>query len=39
MKKGNNSGRYPLKVRITCIILAALTVIGAASIAIYMLFI
>ena len=39
MKKENKGGRYPLKVRITCIVLAALTVIGAASIAIYMLFI
>ena len=38
MKKQKNNGRYPLKVRIMCITLAALTVLGTASILIYMLF-
>jgi len=38
MKNNKNNGRYPLKVRIMCITLAALTVIGTASILIYMLF-
>lgn len=38
MKKEKKGGRYPLKVRVMCITLAALTVIGAASILLYMLF-
>ena len=38
MKDNKKIGRYSLKVRVTCIVLAALTVIGAASIDLYMLF-
>lgn len=38
MKKDKKVGRYPMKVRVMCIVLAALTVLGAASILIYMLF-
>lgn len=38
MKKEKKGGRYPLRVRVMCIVLAALTVIGTASILIYMLF-
>ncbi len=38
MKNDKKNGRYPLRVRIMCITLAALTVIGTASILIYMLF-
>lgn len=34
-KKGSG---YPMSVRITCIVLAALTIIGAAGLLIYMLF-
>ncbi len=37
MKKKKNYGRYSFKIRVICIILAALTVIGAASILIYMM--
>lgn len=36
-KKGNQSG-YPKAVRIMCIVLATLTVLGAAGVLVYMLF-
>ena len=36
--KKNNLSSYPKAVRITCIVLAALTVLGAAGVLIYMLF-
>ena len=36
--KKKNGSSYPKAVRITCIVLAALTVLGAAGVLIYMLF-
>ncbi len=37
-EKKKNGSSYPRAVRIMCIVLAALTVIGAAGILVYMLF-
>ncbi len=37
-EKNKNGSSYPRSVRIMCIILAALTVIGAAGVLVYMLF-
>ncbi len=37
-KRNKNGSSYPRYVRVMCIVLAALTILGAAGILIYMLF-